>query len=102
MQAWSDRLTRLFGTDEWRDVFYHQTKQQILFGTEDYIYRDADFEKISQFVVMRLKTIFPAVSEHPLPLRNSKNNPLYLLCFAAGNPTGSATALRIANYLLRA
>jgi three-Cys-motif partner protein len=101
-QAWSDSLTRLFGTDEWRDVFYHQIKQQTLFGTEEHVSRDADFEKISQFVVNRLKTIFPAVAEKPLPLRNSKNNPLYLLCFAAGNPTGSATALKIANYLLKA
>ena len=102
MQAWSERLTRLFGTDEWRDVFYHKTTQQTLFGEQDSVSRDADFDKISQFLVKRLKTIFPAVSEKPLSLRNSKNNPLYLLCFAAGNPTGSEIALRIANYILKA
>jgi len=33
-------------------------------------------------------------------LRNSSNNPLYLLCFAAANERGKPTALRIANYLL--
>lgn len=34
-------------------------------------------------------------------LMNSKNISLYLLCFAAGNPKGAPTALKIANYILR-
>ena len=101
-KAWSDSLTRLFGTDQWQGVFYPSKKVLTLFGEEEDLSRNVDVEKIGQFFVNRLKTVFPAVSDKPLPLRNSKNNPLYLLCFAAGNPKGSTTALRIANHLLRA
>jgi three-Cys-motif partner protein len=100
-KAWADSLTRLFGTDQWLN-FYHSKKELTLFGDEDAVSRNVDIDAIGQFFVERLKTVFPSVSDKPLPLRNSKNNPLYLLCFAAGNPTGSATALRIANYLLKA
>jgi hypothetical protein len=41
------------------------------------------------------------VVDRPLALYNSKNIPIYLLCFAAGNPKGSRTAVRIAGDLLR-
>jgi hypothetical protein len=41
------------------------------------------------------------VVEQPGILRNSANNPLYLLCFAAGNETGAPIAVRIATDLLR-
>ncbi len=51
--------------------------------------------------VNRLKSIFTGVAENPLLLRNSKNNPLYLLCFASGNPRGAKTAIRIAQDILK-
>jgi hypothetical protein len=51
--------------------------------------------------VARLKTIFAKVAENPLPLRNSTNTPLYLLCFAAGNPKGATTAVKIAQDILK-
>ena len=38
--------------------------------------------------------------ENPLRLRNSKNVPLYLLCFAVGNPKGAPTAVNIAEDIL--
>jgi len=34
-------------------------------------------------------------------LRNSKGNPLYALCFAAGNEKGGSTAIKIADDILR-
>ena len=49
----------------------------------------------------RLKSIFAAVADEPKVLRNSANSPLYLLCFAAGNPKGAPIALRIASHLLK-
>jgi hypothetical protein len=33
--------------------------------------------------------------------KNSKNNPLYLLCFASGNPMGAKTAIKIAQDILK-
>jgi len=50
--------------------------------------------------VDRLKTVFTKVAEKPLPLLNSKHVPLYLLCFAAGNPKGAPTAVKIAQNIL--
>jgi three-Cys-motif partner protein len=98
---WAQALTRIFGTDEWRDVFYPSRKVLTLFGEEEQQVKQADFGSIGRFFVERLKTVFTAVAENPLPLMNSKNNPLYLLCFASGNPVGAKTAVRIAQDILR-
>ena len=64
-------------------------------------YREASFEAIGAYFVERLKTVFEGVAENPLPLRNSMNVPIYLLCFAAANPKGAPPAVRIANHILR-
>lgn len=104
--AQAERLTRMFGTEEWRDVFYRpDTREELtLFGEDSddpARAKSADFNAISDFFVSRLKGIFEKVSGNPLPLTNSKNVPLYLLCFAAANPIGAPTAVNIANYILR-
>jgi three-Cys-motif partner protein len=98
---WAQRLTLFFGTDEWQKAFYTRQTIQTLFGEEELQVKDADFDSIGKFFVERLKTVFTAVAETPRPLRNSRNVPLYLLCFAAGNPKGAPTALKIANHLLK-
>jgi len=49
--------------------------------------------------VNRLKVIFAEVAE-PGYLYNSKGL-LFVLLFAAGNPKGSATAVRVANGLIK-
>jgi hypothetical protein len=38
---------------------------------------------------------------NPAVLRNSKNSPLYLFCFAAGNSKGVPIALSIASHILK-
>lgn len=100
-REWANALTRIFGTDEWRDAFYSRKTENTLFGTEETTSKDADFDQIGRFFVERLKTVFAAVTENPLPLCNSRNVPLYLLCFAAGNPKGAKTALKIAEDILK-
>lgn len=60
----------------------------------------ASVEVIGRYFVERLRGIFPAVAE-PRVLRNASNNPMYLLCFAAGNEKGAKIALRIAEHLLK-
>ena len=42
------------------------------------------------------------VVEHPMILENAKHTPMYALCFAAGNPKGAPTAVKIAAHLTRA
>ncbi len=97
---WGQALTRLFGTDEWLSRFYPAQRMLTLFGETEQRTRQADFQNIGQFFVERLKTIFARVAENPLPLLNSRNVPLYLLCFASGNPKGSSTAVDIASDIL--
>jgi three-Cys-motif partner protein len=99
--SWAQALTRVFGTEDWRQTYYPQQKILTLFGEQDVEARKADFQQISRFFVERLKTIFTAVADNPLPLLNSKNVPLYLLCFASGNPQGAPTAIKIAGHILR-
>jgi three-Cys-motif partner protein len=99
--GWAQALTRIFGTEDWRDAFYPRQKVLTLFGEEEVQQKEADFGKIGQFFIDRLNTVFTAVSPKPLALRNSKNNPLYLLCFASANPKGAPTAIKIANHILK-
>lgn len=100
-QAWEQALTKILGTQEWKKTFYTHRKEPTLFGEEEMQTRDADFDSIGKFFVKRLKTVFHSVAENPLPLRNSRNTPIYLLCFGAGNPKGAPTAIRIAQHILR-
>jgi three-Cys-motif partner protein len=99
-QYWAQLLTGLLGTDDWRQAFYPMRRDLTLFGEEESQTREANFNQIGRYFVQRLKTIFPAVADNPLALVNSKNVPLYLLCFAAGNPKGAPTALKIAQSIL--
>ena len=49
----------------------------------------------------RLRGCSARVAQNPAILRNSKNCPLYLFCFAAGNPEGAPIALKIAYHILK-
>lgn len=98
---WSNRLTKLFGTEEWQSAFYQTQITPTLFGDKETQIKDADFDRIGRFFTNRMKSVFADVAK-PFALRNSKNSPIYLLCFAVGNPAPKAKtlALRIANYIL--
>ncbi len=97
--SWQRRLDTIFGTREWIERFYapDQPKQLGLFGEKEAApVKVAGFQQIGEFFLERLGTIFTYVAPQPLYLTNSRNNPLYLLCFATHNLTG----LKIANDLL--
>ena len=96
----ASRLTRIFGTDDWRAAFYRESEQRSLFGDPPEVVKDADFESISRFWVERLKAVFAEVAPNPLLLRNSRNVPIYLFSFAAANPKGAKTVVRIAQDIL--
>lgn len=98
--AWANKLTRFFGTEDWKTEFYRPRQQTTLFSTEETLQKEANFESIGKFFVKRLESVFAKVSPNPLTLYNSRNVPIYLLCFAASNPKGAPTAVRIANYIL--
>ena len=92
-------LDRFFGEPDWRKVFYPLTK--ISLTQEDYRQKTSDiFAEIGRYSKKRLQGIFARVADNPLALYNSKNVPLYLLCFAAGNPKAAKTAVNIAQDIL--
>lgn len=99
--SWKRRLDLLLGTTDWYDEFYRVETTPTLFGDEQERVVKASMETIGRYFNERLKTVFAGVVDEPGVLRNSANNPLYLLCFAVGSPTGKPTALRIASHLLR-
>jgi three-Cys-motif partner protein len=111
--GWRRRLDAFFGTSDWESEFYRpgtglrgSAPQPSLFGdvqSEQERYRiDSVIDRLESYYVQRLKGTFPFVSERPRILRNSRGQPLYMLCFAVANPSPRAAtvALRIANHLL--
>lgn len=98
--SWKLKLDNVFGTNAWLNAFYKKHADNTLFGIEERVLKETDFQHISSFIIEQLKTIFAGVAENPLLLCNSRNNPLYLLCFAAGNPKGSTFAKKIAQDIL--
>lgn len=99
--AFERRLTSFFGTDEWKEEFYESSEQGDLFDDEFQMRKNGSHDSIGRFFIRRLETVFAKVAHEPLVLRNSRNSPIFLLCFAAANPKGAPTAVKIAQHLLR-
>ncbi len=100
-ESWKRRLDLLLGTRDWYDEFYQVERTPDLFGNEVEQVVKASTDTIGQYFLQRLNTVFAGVAPKPAVLRNSRNVPLYLLCFAVSNPgQGKEIALRIANHLL--
>ena len=97
-KQWADKLTETFGSKDWESFFYE--RQHDMFGEETISKQPKIFEKLSEFITMRLKKVFAGANTKPLILRNSTGAPLFLLCFACGNPKGAPIALRIANHII--
>jgi three-Cys-motif partner protein len=99
----AQRLTRFFGTEDWKEAFYEEASDQPtmfdMLGGETGFAKRTNFDAIRRFFVDRLEKVFVGVFKKPLSLRNSEEVPLFLLCFAVSNPKGAKPALRIANYL---
>jgi three-Cys-motif partner protein len=99
-ESWKRRLDALFGTPSWRRDLYDAQVTPTLFGEDETEVVRATIEAVGRYFNKRLKSIFGGVVEQPGVLRNSKNTPLYLLCFAAANPSGARLALKLANAAL--
>jgi len=98
-ESWARRLTELFGDNSWRNEFYSEDPTGDLF--DDQIMLNVVSEKtVADYLLRRLKEIFVGVVKRPLVLYNSKDSPLFMLVFAAGNPKGAATAVGIAEDII--
>ncbi len=98
-QSIRNKLDVFFGDNDWYHVFYNLS-QSLFNDEEQWVKIGAIFTEIEQYFLKRLRAIFAGVASNPLALRNSKNVPLYLLCFAAANPRGASTAVKIAEDIL--
>ena len=100
LQPWAiEKLNTLFGHDKWIKEFYKPSTQMNLLKEKE-LQKTATFEDIKKYFINQLKTVFTQVVDDPAILYNSKNNPLFLLCFGAGNPKGAVTAVKIAQDIL--
>lgn len=110
-KAWEDCIDRLLGDKNWRTEFYKKDPQMSLFDyefikvteNEERLVKDATPEHIKKYILERLKTIFPCVSNNPRIFKNKNNSPMFLFCFAISNDSGKAQglALRIADHILK-
>jgi len=98
---WRRRLDDLLETAAWYDEFYKVEKTPTLFGSDQEHVAKARMDTIGRYRSEHFRSIFPGVAEEPGVLRNSTNNPLYLLCFAASNERGAEVALKIAGHPLK-
>lgn len=96
-------LDEIFGTKEWFKEFFKEREIVGLFDTHTVLEKKTNLESIANYYNKRLSSVFAGVAKNPLKLYNSKNNPLYLLCFAVGNPNPRAQglALKLANHILQ-
>ncbi|MBN8545102.1 MAG: three-Cys-motif partner protein TcmP [Ignavibacteria bacterium] len=95
------KLDRVFGETDWFEKFYKEYSVENLFGEEETILIKAVNEKeLIEYYVSRLGEIFHKVAPNPLILKNTKNIPIFALCFAASNEKGSETAINIARHLI--
>lgn len=104
-----ESITRLLGTDDWRQLFYAPKRQACLFGGDDGDEREADHHQMLDFVSKRLKELFPAVTDPKIlyqagDSKNPSGAPLFALYFAASNPSPKAYGLatKIARDVLNA
>ncbi len=97
------RLDMLFGEEAWIDIIYDRVERSTLYSDEPmhYFVKTKDpFGAIQDYFIKRLQTVFTEVATNPLSLKNSSNTPIFMLCFAAGNPKGASTAVKIAKDIL--
>lgn len=92
-------LDNCFGDKEWSTVFY-PLSENMLFQEKSQDKISNIFAEVGKYYIERLRNLFPGVADNPLSLYNSKNVPIYLLCFAAANPNGTPIAVRIAQHIL--
>jgi len=98
---WQQALDRSLGCSDWRQAFYIVRETSDLFGElKNEMIKDAGTEKFESFLLNRLRTIFAGVAPVALPLKNSRGQVMYLLCFACGNTRGAEIAVRIAKSVI--
>ena len=90
-KANKNKLNKIFGDDTWESAFYKENPQMDLFGARNY--DKANAEEMRNYIIVKMKEVFPYVSEKSNFLKNKTNSPLFLLCYAISNDSARALAL---------
>jgi three-Cys-motif partner protein len=98
---WRQRLDIMFGEPSWFDAFFPREKVPLFDDGTAVRRKVADPDLIGKYFNRRLETAFAGVAPNPHTLRNSQGAPLFLLCFAAGNPNAMDKAIKIAQDILK-
>ena len=101
-EAWANRLDRMLGDTGWRKAFYARDSEPDLFG-DHALYKTTQVGHVEQYLLSRLRTVFPGVSNNVLRLPATEGRTMFLLVFACANPDRKAIglALKIANDILQ-
>lgn len=100
--GWRRRLDTMFGEEDWFEVFFPKDTSTSLYETDRTARRKvAKMDSISAYFNKRLAAIFAGVAPVPYTLKNTKGAPLFILCFAAGNPNAVKPAIKIAQDILK-
>ena len=99
-RAWMENIDRTFGVQNFWESFYAPARQASFFAQGDELEREQGSDQIAEAYRERLKSVFTRVAPTRRVLKNSTNSNLFDLFFAASNPSGSSTAVRIADYIL--
>ena len=95
------RLDRIFGgRSHWQES-YQESPQLSMFDTEPRLERPRGSEQFADMYRQRLESVFHSVAPTRRTLINSRRSPLFELFFAASNPLGAPTAVRIADHILK-
>lgn len=94
------RLNLLLGSTDWENKIYYQSPQSSFWN--EIILEKVDTENIKDYILSRLKDTFAAVSDKAVLLRNTRQSPVFMLCFAVSNPNQKAKvlSLKVADYIL--
>ncbi len=98
-EEWVKRIDDHLGPCDWRSASYQASGATDLFSLEETrVEKTITVDGLRVFVLSRLRSIFPHVSETQLELRNSRNSVLYHLFIVCANPSAraGAIAMRIA------
>ena len=103
--TWARRIDEHLGPCNWQNASYKETEQIDLFLPDSSaLKKTMNAEGLRQFVLERLKSIFPFVCERQLELRNSRGAILYHLFIICANPKPAARnlAMKLAGHAVNA
>ena len=97
----ADAATRVFGDDSWT-ALYSPAFQLSLDGEPiEHRRRMQDFRPATRLYAQKLRDVFFDMAKSGGVLRNSKNSPLFVFMFAAGNEKGAARAIPVADHIIK-